>query len=202
MTIDKPSSDEQLFREKSQARFRSGETLPADKLNLEQSRALAKLCRDGKLYEIEEWVGAGRSLQTAPELKKSTLSVALATEFHSLIEFVARNETNQETKNEGLAQAVRERQSEYVQLLLHHGAELESVPFIEVLQSWDPKMIRFFLDNGADAVAGDPFTLAFQVRIRTALRPLSNTSKAIQRSPTTCRNKLTERYDTLLTRAT
>jgi hypothetical protein len=37
------------------------------------------------------------------------------------------------------------------------------------------KMIRFFLDNGADAVSDAvsdaPFTLAFQERIRTALGP-------------------------------
>ena len=79
-----------------------------------------------------------------------------------MIKLVARNEIGQETKNEGLAQAVCDRQWKYVQLLLQHGAEGKSVPFIEVLLSWDPKMMLLFLDKGADALSSDPSTLAFQ----------------------------------------
>jgi hypothetical protein len=36
---------------------------------------------------------------------------------------------------------------------------------------WEPHLIRFFLDHGADPVEGRPFATAFGSRIRTALRP-------------------------------
>lgn len=142
-----------------------------DTLTIEESRTLIKLCQAGKLYEIETWIASGKSLRTPPGVKKPILSIALTTEFHSLIELIARNEPDQEIRNEALAQAISQRRWELVEVLLRYGAELTSVPFIEVLRSWDPKMIRFFLDNGADAISGDPFAVAFGERIRTALRP-------------------------------
>jgi hypothetical protein len=83
--------------------------------------------------------------------------VALTTGFHTLIDLVARNETNQKAKDAGLVQAVRRRRWEFVELLLRHGADLKSVPLVGVLRSWDPKMIRFFLDSGADALLSDPY---------------------------------------------
>jgi len=42
---------------------------------------------------------------------------------------------------------------------------------VDVLLAWNPAIIRFFLDNGADVVTGSPFALAFRERIRTALGP-------------------------------
>jgi hypothetical protein len=104
--------------------------------------------------------------------------VALTTGFHTLIDLVARNETNQKAKDAGPVQAVRRRRWEFVELLLRHGADLKSVPLVGVLRSWDPKMIRFFLDSGADALLSDPFTEAFTERIRTALRPFTEYKKS------------------------
>jgi hypothetical protein len=40
-----------------------------------------------------------------------------------------------------------------------------------VLYIWDPNIIRYFLDHGADFITGSPFALAFREKIRTALRP-------------------------------
>ena len=58
-----------------------------------------------------------------------------------------------------------------MELLLRYGADLTSIPLLDVLRCWDPKMIRLFLDNGADVLSDDPFAVAFSERIRTALRP-------------------------------
>ena len=70
--------------------------------------------------------------------------------FHSLAELLARHET-QGQKNRALRYSVQEKRWEYVQLLIENGADLKSVPLIDALRSWDPRIIRFFLDNGADA---------------------------------------------------
>jgi hypothetical protein len=55
--------------------------------------------------------------------------------------------------------------------LVSRGAENKSVPFIEVLMLWDPAIIRYFIDHGADFITDYPFAEAFFEKIRTALRP-------------------------------
>jgi hypothetical protein len=45
------------------------------------------------------------------------------------------------------------------------------MPFSDVLLTWEPALIRLFLDRGADAVTGCPFAIAFGAKVRTALRP-------------------------------
>ncbi len=140
-------------------------------LTHEEGKALLELCRTGRLYEVEEWIASGKSLQVPVDYKKTVLEVALETGFHSLVELIAEHETDQATKNAALWNAVARKRMDFVQLLLAHGADLKLVPFAEVLSSWDPKMIRFFLAEGADAVNGAPFAEAFGARIRTAIGP-------------------------------
>jgi hypothetical protein len=50
-------------------------------------RALA-LCASGRLYAVEAWVQAGRSLEVPHTLKKTPLDIAFATGFLSLIELM------------------------------------------------------------------------------------------------------------------
>lgn len=140
-------------------------------LTSEEAKRFVGLCRAGKLYEIEDWIKSGKPLQVTAEFKSTPLQIAIDRGFHSLIELLARNETCQEVLNGGLAEAVSLRQMELIQLLLKHGAEIRAVPLIEVLEAWDPAIIRFFLERGADAVSGAPFARAFASRVRTTLRP-------------------------------
>ena len=52
---------------------------------------------------------------------------------------------------------------------MEQGAEVKSVPFADVLLEWNPHIIRFFLEHGADPVEEAPFAVAFSQKIRTAL---------------------------------
>src|SRR6202162_2175563 len=140
-------------------------------LTSEEAKLLVSLCYHGKLYEIEKWICSGKSLHVPPECKRPPLQIALDQGFHSLVELLARSDIGQKAKNEALADAVSKRHLEFVQLLFRHGAEISTVPFSHVLLSWDPTLIRFFLDHGADFISGSPFAEAFGARIRTALRP-------------------------------
>ncbi len=139
-------------------------------LTREESQKLIKLFQSGRLYEIRDWIAAGKPLQTAPEIKKTLLSVAIKTGFHSLVETVAPYET-QEARNQGLADAVSQRRLDLVELLVACGAQIKAMPFSNVLLSWQPEIIQFFMDHGADIVTGSPFAVAFGEKIRTALRP-------------------------------
>jgi hypothetical protein len=46
-------------------------------LTLEDSKALLALCRAGKLFEIERWITAGKSIVTAAMMKKTPLLTAV-----------------------------------------------------------------------------------------------------------------------------
>lgn len=48
------------------------------------------------------------------------------------------------------------------------GAEIASVPFADVLFTWDPKLINFFLDQGADVITDRPVAAAFGERVSQA----------------------------------
>ena len=115
------------------------QTLPPSK-----AKELLDLCHAGKLYEVEEWIAAGETLLVPQESKKTPLQIAVHNGFHSLVLLLARNETNQKVKNDALAEATKLRRLELMQLLLAYGAEINGVPFADVLRTWEPTLIRPF----------------------------------------------------------
>ncbi len=142
----------------------------ASVLTREESKELLALCRAGRLYEIEDWIKAGKSIQMAEGVRGTPLQIAVVKGFRSLIELLVRNESQVKLKNKALAWAIEHRRMDLAQLLVDNGAEIASVPFYEVLRTWDPKIIRFLLDRGADVIRDQPFANAFADEVRTALR--------------------------------
>lgn len=136
-----------------------------------EAKHLLRLCKIGRLFEVQEWIASGNSLRVPAELKTTPLKIALDTGFHSLVELLVRNEPNQDLKNRALRHALSHKRLDLIDLLVSHGAEISSVPFVEALLLWDPTIIRYFLDHGADFITGYPFAEAFGERIRTALSP-------------------------------
>src|ERR1700733_10441157 len=86
----------------------------------EDAKQLFNLCRAGRLYEIEKWIAAGKSLEIPSQKYETLLQVAVSTGFHSLIELIAKNENNQPSKNAALADAVSLRKLDFVQLLVEN----------------------------------------------------------------------------------
>lgn len=91
--------------------------------------SLLAFCRAGKLYAIERWIAAGKSIVTAPTIKKTLLLTAVDTGFHSLVELLACHEPRQEQKGKALAETVEEKRLDMVEVHVAHGARIESVPF-------------------------------------------------------------------------
>lgn len=77
-------------------------------------KQLMDLCQQGKLYEIEEWIAAGKSLQVPPECKTTPLQIAMERGFHSLVVLLARNAVGRQAKNDVLLRAVSTRNLEFV----------------------------------------------------------------------------------------
>jgi hypothetical protein len=149
------------------------ELLPAD-----ETKHLIALCRAGRLYDIEKWIAAGKSIRTSTDFKRTPLYIAIGLGFHSLVELLVRNEPCQETKDKALREAVSARKLDLVEVLVAHGARTETVDLADVLLTWEPAMIRFFLEHGADVVTGSPFAVAFREKVRTALRPFVEYKRA------------------------
>lgn len=143
---------------------------PARRTVTEEGKELARLCRTGRLYDIEKWIAAGKSVDIPVDRHKTLLRIAVETGFHSLIELIAKHETNQDTKNSALWDAISLKRLDIAEVLLENGAQVTGVPFSEVLLSWDPKIMRFFLERGADPIKDRPFAVAFGAKIRTAIR--------------------------------
>lgn len=139
-----------------------------------EAKQLVALCRSGKLYEVEKWIAAGKSLDVSGATKRrgrGTLSqIAVETGFHSLVELIAKHDS-QRSKNAALADATSARRLDLVELLVANGADIKSISLTDALLTWEPTIIRYFLDHGADPVEGRPFTIAFTAKVRTTLRP-------------------------------
>jgi hypothetical protein len=92
-------------------------------LDLQDSKTLLALCRAGRLYEIEDWIKAGKPLIVDPSARRAPLEVAIDTGFHSLIVLPVRNEPCRVVKNRALARAVDKRKPELAKLLVDYGAD-------------------------------------------------------------------------------
>ncbi len=147
-------------------------------LSLAESKELLKLCSQGKLYEVANWIASGRPIHVAEDAKETPLLVALNLGFHSLVELLVRNLANQSEKDAALKKAVKLRRIDLIELLVLHGADALSVPFADVLCEWNPEVIRFFVSKDADVVTGAPFAEAFKHKIRTAIGPYLEVKRA------------------------
>ena len=128
-------------------------------LSRDEAKELLRLCKAGRIYEVEAWIRAGRSLHVPREVRATPLRVALETGFHSLIELLLRQEANQDVKNDVLRLFKDGREA--VELALTYGAEITSVPFLDVLLTGDRGLVLSFIERGADPISDHPFARAF-----------------------------------------
>src|SRR5690349_3401542 len=107
----------------------SAGTLPARTTTVVEDLAeLHALCHEGRLYDVERWIGGGRPLQVAERITKgrlvSALEIALDAGNHSLALLLLSNgyDANREVGSP-LDLALRARRFDLVQLLLVWGAD-------------------------------------------------------------------------------
>lgn len=115
--------------------------LLSEELSIEDAKQLLGLCAAGRLYEVEDWIRAGHSLRVPRSVRRTPLEVAIELGFHSLVELLARHAPDQQSRNELLQQAVMRRRSDLIDLALAHGAEMQSVPFVDVLMTGERSLI-------------------------------------------------------------
>ncbi len=135
----------------------------------ETAEDLLRLCREGRLFELQAWVADGKPLTVPAGYRQTPLRVALETGFHSLIAFLLQHETGQQAKDAALREAVWANRPALITLALAHGASVHAVPFQDVIETWDRPVAALFLRYGADPVTNAPFARAFKQRVKAGL---------------------------------
>ncbi len=143
---------------------------------------LHRLCRAGRLYDIERWIRDGRPFhiaQGAPVKRAratSALEIALEAGNHALVVLLLANgfDPNQEPRSP-LDLALRARRFDFVTLLLEWGADPHRVDLDDLFDTYNSDLFTRFQDLGIDLTAGH--ALAAALAYHTSNRPLFGFAK-------------------------
>jgi hypothetical protein len=149
---------------------------PKHAQNMEEIKPLVELCKAGKLFEVQDWIRAGKPVNppdsgrgTGP---RSPLEVAIEQGFHSLIQVLLESGAAFERvgRSTAMSRALKHRRFDIVKLLVEHGYDPASVDMREVFETWDGELMDYFIDRGANVEDRKPLADALCNRIQTALR--------------------------------
>jgi len=129
--------------------------------SLEEFKPLHKLCREGRLYEVERWISDGRPLQAEPAAivkgtrPKTALQIAIESGQHSLTKLLLSNGYQlQLERYRPLDLALAIRRWDLFDLLLEWGADLKSVDVYTVLNTYNTELYERFRAAGFDLTQG------------------------------------------------
>jgi hypothetical protein len=138
-------------------------------------KPLIDLCKAGRLFDVQAWIADGKPINPPPvpakgARKKCPVQVAIDSGFHSLLQvLLERGAIVQDGSFNALDQALRNRRLDLIKLLVENGADVRSVDMACVFDTWDPAIMEYFIDQGADVETGYPLAGALCWKIRTAL---------------------------------
>jgi hypothetical protein len=142
----------------------------------EEIQPLIELCKAGKLFEVQEWIAAGNVLNSPlypnhRASRRSPLEIAVERGFHSLVKVLLEGGAAIEsTGYDGpMEKALDMRRLDLIRLFIEHGYDAKSIRMDRVFATWDPAIMEFFIEKGADVEDGHPLAWALCCRIRTAL---------------------------------
>lgn len=147
---------------------------------------LHRLCREGRLYDIERWIQEGRSLQLVAGAVagrgrvSSALEIALEQRNHALLLLLLCNgyDTNREPTSP-LNLALRARRWDLVDLLLEWGADPHQVDLADLFETYHSGLFERFRSLGVDLTAGH--ALAEALGYHSSNKPLFGFAKRHRR---------------------
>ena len=148
----------------------------------EELEELHRLCRLGRLYDVERWIRAGRPLQLAASSPaerrrhRSALEIALDRQDHSLILLLVANGYDLALEPKcPLDEALRLRRGDLLDLLLEWGADPRRVDLDILFETYDSLLFERFRGLGVDLTAGH--ALAYALGYHTSNKPLLGFAK-------------------------
>jgi len=142
----------------------------------DQIKPLVDLCKAGKLFEVQAWIKAGNPVVPPPPPAKGhtprgPMEIAVELGFHSLIKVLLDGGAPAARFDDycPLTHSLKHRRLDLVELFVQYGADPKTIDLGAVFDTWQPAIIDFFIDNGADMEKGYPLAEALCNRIRIAL---------------------------------
>jgi ankyrin repeat protein len=150
------------------------EPLMEQATSFEETNPLAELCKNGRLFEVQEWITAGKPINpplvTTGRGPRIPLQIAIDKGFHSLVKVLVQNGAICIDNNyNALGHALQTRRFDLIKLLIEHGVDVHSVEMFNVFHTWDPEIMEYFIEKGADLEKGYPLAWALCDKIRSAL---------------------------------
>ncbi|MGB4548593.1 MAG: ankyrin repeat domain-containing protein, partial [Syntrophales bacterium] len=140
----------------------------------EEIEPLIKLCKTGRLFEVQDWISSGKPVNLPPahalkRAKQSPLQVAIELGFHSLVQVLLEGGSSlEDPRYPPLIQALHKKRLDFIKLLVEHGADIHTIPMEDVFASWNNEIVDFFIEKGADLEKGYPLAQALCWKIRPA----------------------------------
>lgn len=150
--------------------------------DLEELAKLHRLCREGRLYDVEDWIRTGRPLQATggmPARRRyatTALKIALEREDHAMALLLLCNgyEPNLEPLCP-LDLALRARRQDLIDMLLDWGADPHQVDLEDLFATYSSALFERFRALGVDLTAGH--ALADALAHHTSNKPLFGYAK-------------------------
>jgi hypothetical protein len=148
---------------------------------VEDLDALHQACREGRLYDVEAWIQAGRPLQLDPEAgararrRPSALAIALETGQHALVLLLLCNGYLLDPPGCPFDLALKARRWDLVDLLWAWGADPTAVDACTLFETYTTPLFERFYAAGADLTRDHE--LAGTLAYHTSNRPLFGFAK-------------------------
>ncbi len=161
----------------------------------EQLEELHRLCREGRLYDVERWIAEGRPLQPAEpptggaRRKKTVLETALKQQNHALTLLLLCNgyDPNLEPRC-ALDTACDLRRADLAELLLDWGADPRRVDLGRLFDTYERPLFERFYHLGVDFTAGH--ALARALGYHSSNKPLFGFAKRYRETDPLIRREL------------
>jgi len=117
----------------------------------EQLKQLALLVRQGRFFEVQDWLAAGKPFRAISYRSAKPLRDAAKTGFYSIVGLFLRQNLTLSELNEVLEEVVQLGREDLVGLLLESGAKANNdhKSFSSALWSGNPGIVRLFIEHGA-----------------------------------------------------
>lgn len=139
---------------------------------LREANEIRRWCREGMLYEVEDWLRAGNSIPTEGDKMRTPLVLAAGKGFHSLVKLLLRQTWPQNCLDAALGRAAAGGHLETIRLLLAHGAKIGEVIAKELVICGNPEVVYLLVEQGVDIETGFPLAHEIAHEVPNALELL------------------------------
>ena len=149
----------------------------------DELEGLHRSCREGRLYDVERWIQAGRPLQLAPGSPvprrrrfRTALEIGLDRQDHSLVLLLVANGYDCSAEAESpLDTALRLRRRDLLDLFLDWGADPRGMSLEALCDTYDSELYERFRSLGVDLTSGH--AMASALGYHTGNKPLFGFAK-------------------------